>query len=170
MSTWHTVMVEGIAATEITDASLPDASRVWGLSDGEGWQTPLVYVEGTIGRMVADEDSLYVNGQTKYSVEEIAQWALAFTAEHDGITVTHGEEWDDEGPGGSSTVYRKGELVREESQVSAFVPMDYRQYIDEAKAALEAWEQAEQGNSNDAEHDAGAELATQLRRLIEGIA
>lgn len=167
MSTWHTVTIDGLKQAGIGVADLPAPQEEWGLHDGESWFPPLVAGEGNA--LVADEDSLYCNGQTKYSVEEVGAWACDFTAKHEGVTVTHDEEWDDEGMGFSSTVYTRGELDREASGTSALVPMDYVRYIGEAQAALAAHEQLH-ATSNKAAHSTVADnLAAQLRRLIEGI-
>jgi hypothetical protein len=119
------------------------------------------------GTLIADEDSAYVNGRSKYRVEEIETWIKVFTLDHPELTISWDQEWDDDEYGSESTVWRKGELVREESQVSGMIPMDWSKLVDEAKRVLAALEaRAPRRWATAAEADSAATI---IRKLIEGI-
>lgn len=172
MSTWHTIEITGVKAAGITLESLPSSSEEWGLSEGEPWAPSLTYVtseDGKPGSFVEDEDSFNTNGRTKYSVEEVGAWARDITSGLADVVVTHDEQWDDDDGGRSVTVYRNGDIDRAASRVSALVPMDYLAIMNEGQRAIAALEATAEGDSNDAEIEAGQAVADVLRRLIEGI-
>lgn len=176
MTTWNTVTVVGLEAASLTIDQLPDIYEPY-LHDGDGvdgnhWDHGFEWVASTEdepAHMKAVTDEAYVAGHSKYRVEEIETWIKQFTAEHPELTIEWDQTWDDDDAGREVTIWRKGELVRGESQVSALVPMDYVNLIQEGRDALARLSEAAEGDSNDEEIDAGQAVAAILSTLIEGI-
>lgn len=172
MTTWNTVSIDGLSTTGLKIDELEDIYEPY-LHDGDGvggnhWDTPLVHNPNT-GKLTRDEDGAYVCGRSKYRVDEIEAWIKVFTLEHPDVTITWSQEWDDDDQGSENTVWRKGELVREESEVNGMIPLDWATLVRDAEHAVARFEEASEGDSGDAEFEAAYALAEITRKLIEGI-
>lgn len=106
-------------------------------------------------------------GEGRYGDEQnIRDWAMKFTTEHPDATVELSTEWDADGHGEELSVYRKGQLVNEESQTNRMVSLDLDLWLAEGKRVLAHYDEVSAGGYGAGDHQL---LADALRKLVKGL-
>ncbi|MFF7293209.1 hypothetical protein ACFY9N_11825 [Microbacterium sp. NPDC008134] len=143
MTTWNVITIENPGA--LTVAALPEALT----SEGEIWEgysaddtrdavEPREIAPDLVapGRAGDPNGCIIIEGHSKWEAEEAIAALVQLTRDAPEMKVTHFQEWDYDGVGSESAVYRGGEIVRAESKVSQLVPVDLDKLAETLREAL----------------------------------
>lgn len=140
MSTWNRITIErpGALTLDTLPATLTSAAEIWEGRDDRDFRVTIperTLYGVTYPEKPGDPDgSIVITGGSKWRADE-AIIALVELSKTTG-RITHFQEWDDDGPGQSVTVYENGEEVEELARVSDLVPANLAQLIADARTAL----------------------------------
>lgn len=112
MTTYTSITIKPAGAVDTS--ALPDLIDDLNLTGGEGWMK-VTNDAGTEGWVCG-------YGESKHARPEVAQFAMRFSRDNPGVTVTVLEEWDHDGMGGEEIVWRDGVAGLEESREMGWGP------------------------------------------------
>lgn len=110
-----------------------------------------------------------VSGWSKYQRDEIHEFAILYTTAVPGARAEIFEEWRGEEPGTETLVFRGGERVHGEEKVSQLVPVNLAELIAAVRKAAADLNATADGDSNDAEIEAGQELRDVALALADAL-
>lgn len=166
MSDMHTLLSidEPVTSWQRGDDSEEDTTLL--LSDLKDMATEAF---GDVDVSAWPDGSISIAGWSKYQRDELHDFAADYTAATKS-TVTITEEWGGEGgPSVETYVWRGGERVHPEEQVSQLVPANLAELIAAVRAAADALNATADGDSNDAEIEAGQEMRDVALALADAL-